>query len=234
MDKTQVNLERIRAVDTWEENKHPRADNGQFTSGSGGGSAAQTLKNVANAVTSDAKVGEKGLALLKKMSTAKSSYGEAAAWMAGDFYKGLKEGRSLEDIAKEKKQLIMENSEGQQQAFELKMLEKMVSDVKKADGGGPAAKPAAKSTSAHPMAAEVQKDIEYWNMSQYNGKPTEEQKKATIESMKANYEAAAKKAEKFYTLATQASGIDPATIKEFKEKWEKAKGKADALAQMYK
>lgn len=39
-DMSQVNLERIRGCDAmWEENKHPRSDNGQFTSGSGGGGA---------------------------------------------------------------------------------------------------------------------------------------------------------------------------------------------------
>ena len=36
MDKTKINLERLRAYDAeWEESKHPRAKNGQFTSGSG-------------------------------------------------------------------------------------------------------------------------------------------------------------------------------------------------------
>lgn len=40
MDKTKLNLERRRAYDAeWEEDKHPRAENGQFTSGSAGGSA---------------------------------------------------------------------------------------------------------------------------------------------------------------------------------------------------
>lgn len=37
MDKTKLNLERLRAYDAeWEEDKHPRAENGQFASGSGG------------------------------------------------------------------------------------------------------------------------------------------------------------------------------------------------------
>lgn len=36
MDKAKLNLERLRAYDAeWEEDKHPRAENGQFTSGSG-------------------------------------------------------------------------------------------------------------------------------------------------------------------------------------------------------
>ena len=39
-DMSQVNLERIRATDAmWEESKHPRSENGQFTSGSGSVSA---------------------------------------------------------------------------------------------------------------------------------------------------------------------------------------------------
>lgn len=38
MDQSKVNLERIRACDAgWDESKHPRADNGQFMSGGGGG-----------------------------------------------------------------------------------------------------------------------------------------------------------------------------------------------------
>jgi hypothetical protein len=59
-DKTQINLERIRACDAeWEESKHPRSENGQFTSGSGahvskiqsGGKAkVQQLKNVSSAL----------------------------------------------------------------------------------------------------------------------------------------------------------------------------------------
>lgn len=43
MDKSKVNLERLRAYDAeWEENKHPRAENGQFTSGAGGSSGKKS------------------------------------------------------------------------------------------------------------------------------------------------------------------------------------------------
>ena len=48
MDKTKLNLERLRAYDAeWEEDKHPRAENGQFTSGggsAGGSSGASSTK----------------------------------------------------------------------------------------------------------------------------------------------------------------------------------------------
>lgn len=50
MDKTQINVERMRACDAeWEEQKHPRAGNGQFTSGSGsaGGSAKPSAESAA-------------------------------------------------------------------------------------------------------------------------------------------------------------------------------------------
>lgn len=50
MDKTQINVERMRACDAeWEEQKHPRAENGQFTSGSGsvGGSAKPSAEPAA-------------------------------------------------------------------------------------------------------------------------------------------------------------------------------------------
>lgn len=43
MDKSKVNLERLRAYDAeWEEDKHPRAENGQFTSGAGGSSGKKS------------------------------------------------------------------------------------------------------------------------------------------------------------------------------------------------
>ena len=49
MDKTKLNLERMRAYDAeWEESKHPRADNGQFTSGggsAGGGAESGEIKS---------------------------------------------------------------------------------------------------------------------------------------------------------------------------------------------
>ena len=87
---------------------------------------------------------------------------------------------------------------------------------------------------AHPMVAEVQKDIDYWNQTHYNGRPSEKQKADTIESMRMQYEDAAKSAEKWYNLAKNASGIDPAKVQEFKDKFEKAKGKVEALAQINK
>ena len=52
-DKSAENLRRIRAWDAWEESDHPRADNGQFTSGGGGSAApkapAANSKKIANA-----------------------------------------------------------------------------------------------------------------------------------------------------------------------------------------
>ncbi len=49
-DKSLLNLLRIRACDEgeWDESEHPRAKNGQFTSGGAGGGGASALKEVAN------------------------------------------------------------------------------------------------------------------------------------------------------------------------------------------
>ena len=48
MDKTKVNLERLRAHDAeWEESAHPRAKNGQFTSG-GGSAGGETEQRPVN------------------------------------------------------------------------------------------------------------------------------------------------------------------------------------------
>lgn len=71
MDKTQINVERMRTCDAeWEEQKHPRAENGQFTSGSGSaGSSAKPnakpaakspLKKAAAAKKSNVITGYKG------------------------------------------------------------------------------------------------------------------------------------------------------------------------------
>lgn len=49
-NKTLLNILRIRAWDEeWKEEDHPRAKNGQFTSGGAGGGGASALKEVANA-----------------------------------------------------------------------------------------------------------------------------------------------------------------------------------------
>ena len=56
-DKTQINLERIRACDAeWEESKHPRSENGQFTSG--GGATVSKLQKGGKAKTNSIKAGE--------------------------------------------------------------------------------------------------------------------------------------------------------------------------------
>ena len=44
-DRSAENLQRIRAWDAWEESDHPRANNGQFTSGGGGGGREASPEN---------------------------------------------------------------------------------------------------------------------------------------------------------------------------------------------
>ena len=64
MDKTKLNLERLRAYDAeWDENKHPRADNGQFTSGGGsaGGSSSGSSTGGSSSASSTKKYNQKDL-----------------------------------------------------------------------------------------------------------------------------------------------------------------------------
>ncbi len=56
-DKTQINLERIRACDAeWDESDHPREDNGRFTSGSG--AHVSKIQSGGKAKASSIKAGE--------------------------------------------------------------------------------------------------------------------------------------------------------------------------------
>lgn len=63
MDKTQINVERMRTCDAeWEEQKHPRGKSGQFTSGSGsaGGSAKPSAEHAAKSPLKKAAAAAQG------------------------------------------------------------------------------------------------------------------------------------------------------------------------------
>lgn len=97
----------------------------------------------------------------------------------------------------------------------------------------PAAAPAAKPQASHPMAEEVQRDIDYWHQMQYGGRPSEKQKQDTIESMRMQYDDYLKTAEKNWKLAQSVPNLDEATRNKYKQKYETAKGKVEALKQMH-
>lgn len=79
MDKTKLNLERLRAYDAeWEENKHPRADNGQFTSGSG--SAGGGANSGSSAYSNASKNVEKNVQRLASMKNNMAAFEAVAAW----------------------------------------------------------------------------------------------------------------------------------------------------------
>lgn len=89
-DKTQINLERIRACDAeWEESKHPRSENGQFTSGSGvkvskatpamkGGKFNNPKENIK-------KIGANALKEINKAGSTKQQF--EASWKANEAIK---------------------------------------------------------------------------------------------------------------------------------------------------
>ena len=100
-------------------------------------------------------------------------------------------------------------------------------------GGQPAAQSAPKPQASHPMAGEVQRDIDYWHQMQYGGRPSEKQKQDTIESMRMQYDDYLKTAEKNWKLAQSVPNLDEATRNKYKQKYETAKGKVEALKALY-
>ena len=105
MDKSKINLERLRAYDAeWEEDKHPRAENGQFTSGSGssaGGGAESANKygysrseqHVAN-----------------KMEEWGNEQGNIAALEAADAFRDAREDENdMREVLKSERQHLVEN-----------------------------------------------------------------------------------------------------------------------------
>lgn len=97
----------------------------------------------------------------------------------------------------------------------------------------PAAQPATKPQESHPMAKEVQRDIDYWLQSQHGGNPSETQRQRAIESIGSQYEHALKSAEKNWNMAQGVPNLDEATRNKYKQKYEAAKGKVEAFKQMH-
>ena len=105
MDKTKLNLERLRAYDAeWEEDKHPRAENSQFTSGAGGSSGGGTA--------SGSKYGysrsEQHVA--SKMEEWGNEQGNIAALEAADAFRDAREDENdMREVLKSVRQHLVEN-----------------------------------------------------------------------------------------------------------------------------
>lgn len=106
MDKTKLNLERLRAYDAeWEEDKHPRAENGQFTSGSG---------NAGGGTESGSKYGysrsEQHVA--SKMEEWGNEQGNIAALEAADAFRDAREDENdMREVLKSVRQHLVENED---------------------------------------------------------------------------------------------------------------------------
>ena len=239
MDKTQINLERIRASDAgWEENKHPRSENGQFTSGGGGG-GVQALKNVTRAVSSPAEGSGGGNAqqsaakfreVAKGIGNADSIYKRYALNLAKAAEAGGEAG-AMKRVEKIKASINADNS---LQDIEKKMRLARLNAVVEQYHTGEEEQSAPKPQASHPMAGEVQKDLNYWLNTQHGGHPSEEQKKYAVESLKSQYESALRSAEKNWNMAQKVKDLDEGTRNKYKQKFEAAKGKLEAIGQMYK
>lgn len=292
-DMSQVNLERLRGTDAmWEETKHPRADNGQFTSGSGGG-GAKVMKATPGMTggkfgTEKSRIHQEVVKNNRRVEATQAKMDEAlknkdrnaywAAWReknegAGKSIENIKNikktfqaaGKTLAKarpgIAKMREQAKAESPDikAMETAIEKKTaeykdarnryapvdqirklreeLDQMKFDYRAArfprQYGSKSAQPAAKPQASHPMAGEVQRDIDYWHQMQYGGRPSEKQKQDTIESMRMQYDDYLKSAEKNWKLAQSVPNLDEATRNKYKQKYETAKGKVEALKQMH-
>lgn len=107
MDKTKLNLERLRAYDAeWEEDKHPRAENGQFTSGSG--------SSAGGGAESGSKYGysrsEQHVA--SKMEEWGNEQGNIAALEAADAFRDAREDENdMREVLKSVRQHLVENED---------------------------------------------------------------------------------------------------------------------------
>lgn len=101
MDKSKINLERLRAYDAeWEEDKHPRAENGQFTSGSGSSAGKKSepeapkspLRQAAETIQGESKwEHEQNIKLMEGLEKAEKN-GEhkiVIGWIINDMRQGM-------------------------------------------------------------------------------------------------------------------------------------------------
>lgn len=105
MDKTAINLARIRTYD-WEESEHPRADNGQFTSG--GGSSAGGKAESGNKYGYSRS--EQHVA--SKMEEWGNEQGNIAALEAADAFRDAREDENdIREVLKSVRQHLIENED---------------------------------------------------------------------------------------------------------------------------
>lgn len=106
MDKTKLNLERMRAYDAeWEESKHPRADNGQFTSGGGSAGGRTESANEYGYSRSEQHVAN-------KMKEWGNEQGNIAALEAADAFRDANEDEDdMREVLKSVRQHLVENED---------------------------------------------------------------------------------------------------------------------------
>lgn len=106
MDKTKLNLERLRAYDAeWEEDKHPRAENGQFTSGSGSAGGGTESGSKYGYSRSEQHVAS-------KMEEWGNEQGNIAALEAADAFRDAREDENdMREVLKSVRQHLVENED---------------------------------------------------------------------------------------------------------------------------
>ena len=154
-DKTQINLERIRACDAeWEESKHPRSENGQFTSGSG--AHVSKLQSGGKAKASSIKAGE----IAKNQERYDKAHKSMAANYLSDLTNAVKGGdyetarEKLERHEKDKKRYDQLTAQNNKFKAAKKTLEKARPGISKMREQAKAAAPTSKKADANKAAKE--------------------------------------------------------------------------------
>lgn len=106
MDKIKLNLERLRAYDAeWEEDKHPCAENGQFTSGSGSAGGGTESGSKYGYSRSEQHVAS-------KMEEWGNEQGNIAALEAADAFRDAREDENdMREVLKSVRQHLVENED---------------------------------------------------------------------------------------------------------------------------
>nr|DAQ68586.1 MAG TPA: hypothetical protein [Caudoviricetes sp.] len=110
MDKSKINLERLRAYDAeWEEDKHPRAKNGQFTSGAGSSSSGGSTNGKAES-GNEYGYSRSEQHVASKMEEWGNEQGNIAALEAADAFRDASEDENdMREVLKSVRQHLVEN-----------------------------------------------------------------------------------------------------------------------------
>lgn len=185
-DRSAENLERIRACDAgWNENDHPRANNGQFTSGGGGGVKVSKLPEGKTTAHNSIKAGQ----IAKNKEHYDKTHQKAAARYLSDLAEAVKKGdyesahEALESHQSDKKYYDKLTAKNNKMAAAKATLEKArpgIAKMREGEKPGNAAEKTAKSK----MTTRFDKDMAKADKSYEDFREVMQKRKSEIEVLR--------------------------------------------------